>query len=313
MVIIDSVVRQIHEHIARHAPERGGALYGPRGYPLVTHFEFDSHARTTSVSYVPSTQLIDNVQRVEREANLQFKGVIHSHPRGFARPSAGDERTVASFFRLNPHCSAMALPIVQQCAPDVADAETFLFWFRAERRDPAGRWRGDGYPAVSDVPASSLHRYAVDSDADFAFAESASQTLAGVQVIAEDFHVVPLDEHVTRIVRELAAVDIALTVQPRLNYVKLLNAELVGLVAQGPHGHEFMYFVSLDYPIVAPAVLYRQTGETQMLAVAWNGVSALDDSVGRIVQTLLGVWAGGPPKHLQGHRFSNRLKRTRRR
>ncbi len=131
MIITDLADADIRSRIAAHAPERGGALYGPRGYPLVSHFEFDAEGATTAVSYVPSARLIGNVARVERETGLQFKGIVHSHPAGLTRPSAGDERTVASFFRLNPHISSMALPIVQTLRADGTGA--FLHWYRAER------------------------------------------------------------------------------------------------------------------------------------------------------------------------------------
>lgn len=52
MVITDQAYGQIGAQIAAHAPERGGALYGPRGLPFVTHFEFDPDGLTSAVSSV---------------------------------------------------------------------------------------------------------------------------------------------------------------------------------------------------------------------------------------------------------------------
>ncbi len=80
MILTDLVYQEIREHLALHRPERGGALYGPKNYPVVTHFEYDFDAETSAVSYVPSTRLIKNVSIVEHETGLQLKGIIHSHP-----------------------------------------------------------------------------------------------------------------------------------------------------------------------------------------------------------------------------------------
>lgn len=87
MIVTDLVYQQIREHLARHQPERGGALYGPKDYPIVTHFEYDFDARTTEVSYVPSPRLIANAPRVEKASGLRFKGIVHSHPRGMIQTS----------------------------------------------------------------------------------------------------------------------------------------------------------------------------------------------------------------------------------
>ena len=73
MVITDLVYGEIRSELASQAPERGGALYGSKGYPFVTHFEFDPEGETSSVSYVPSSRLIANVPKVEAETGLQFE------------------------------------------------------------------------------------------------------------------------------------------------------------------------------------------------------------------------------------------------
>ena len=65
MIITDLALVDIRLNIASHRPERGGALYGPKGHAAVTHFEFDAEGATSAVSYVPSRRLIDNVRAVE--------------------------------------------------------------------------------------------------------------------------------------------------------------------------------------------------------------------------------------------------------
>lgn len=272
MVITDQVFGQIRTQIAAYAPERGGALYGPRGFPFVTHFEFDPDGLTSAVSYVPSSRLIANVQRVEQETGLQFKGIVHSHPDGFIRPSLGDEQTVGSFFRLNPHFAAMALPIVQQ----QRGAEPFLRWYRAERReDPvAGRAR---LPFGQRVAAAA-----------------AVTPGAGVEVLDEEFHVLPIAAHVERIVGVLREAGLELTPCATLQSLKVQNAELVGLVAASAAGHEFMYFVSIDYPVVPPVVLCQVGGTTEQLRFAWDGFGDPERCLQVIARTLALRWRPEP-------------------
>jgi proteasome lid subunit RPN8/RPN11 len=251
MVITDLVYEDIRAHIAQHQPERGGALYGPRNYPFVTHFEFDPDAETSSVSYVPSSRLIAHVPRVEAETGLQFKGIIHSHPSGITRPSGGDEQTIASFFRMNPHVSTVALPIVQPVHG--RGQSEFMHWYRAERRGEAARSRP-------------------------------------VEVIMEEFHVIPLASHVAQLVRGLASHGFHMTVSPKIQPLRVQNAELVGLVAASSQGHEFMYFVSLDYPVLAPVVLYQKRANTEYLRFCWDGMGDPADSLPQIVELLSQEW-----------------------
>ena len=236
--VTDSVYEQIRALIACHAPERGGALYGPRHVPFVTHFEFDAEGATTAVSYVPSSRLIANVPRVERETGLEFKGVVHSHPWGVTRPSGGDERTVATFFRLNPHFAALELPIVQQ-----ADgASEFIHWYRVKR----------GGNTTLNLPWRQ-------ADVD-------------VEVFKESFHVLPLLAHVKQIVKQLGDSGFLLEIEERVQTLQVRNACFVGLLASSPDGRELMYYVSVDYPIVPPLVLFRAHRRTEQLRFEWSGL-----------------------------------------
>lgn len=262
MVITDVVCEEIYQHIAVHSPERGGALYGPQGYPFVTHFEFDPNAQTSAVSYVPSSNLIANVPRVERETGLQFKGIIHSHPRGIIRPSGGDEATVASFFRLNPHIASMALPIVQQAS---SRKDRFLHWYRAERR--------------KTMPLSSPPWLGM-----------AAPQREPVSIIAEEHHVLPLAEHVNEIVFHLKSKGLHLDVHNGVQSLKIQNASLIGLVASSIGGHEMMYFVSPDYPVVGPVVLYQRRGTTNHLQMQWDGLSSPLKSLHEIADLLSEEW-----------------------
>jgi proteasome lid subunit RPN8/RPN11 len=262
MIMTDLVYDEIRSELASHRPERGGALYGPKGYPAVTHFEYDAEGETSAMSYVPSSRLVANVVRVERETGLQFKGIVHSHPPGLLRPSSGDAKTVQTYFRLNPHVSAMALPIVQELTVDaVGDSPRFLHWYRAERRKPARR----------------RHLFEEDDAGD-------------VAILDEAMHVLPLHAHVTKLLELLAAEGLHLRCEPKVQHLKLRHAELLGLIAQDDFGHEFMYFVSLDYPVMTPVVLYQQDKTTCNLPILWNGIEAAEESLAAIARSLCNEW-----------------------
>jgi hypothetical protein len=182
------------------------------------------------------------------------------------RPSGGDRRTVRSFFRLNPHVAAMALPIVQELRDDALGLPAaFLHWYRAERRAPGRRGAFE------------------NGDAD-------------VEILDEDVHVVPLHAHVDGVLDALAQRALHLRCEPKVQHLRLANAELIGLVAQDDAGRELMYFVSLDYPVIAPVVLYREDGTTRHLSVLWNGLEAVEASLAALAQALADAWhAAAPP------------------
>jgi hypothetical protein len=270
VLIVDCVYEEIRQHLGRWAPERGGALYGLRGHPCITHFEYDEAGETTAGSYVPSVRLVASVQRVEAETGLEFKGIIHSHPRGFVRPSGQDERAVAKFFELNPHFSHMALPIVQEVSDDDGHPEVpFLYWYRAER----ARSRPNPVASVWQTRGT------------------VSEQL-GVHVTQEDFHVLQVHGHARLIGMNLGEVGGEASepvLSSKVQHIQLMGADLVGLVCS-TGGREFMFFVSLGYPVASPLVLYEVDGSTRSLQVAWDGTADPIDQLGQIARSLMSAW-----------------------
>ncbi len=113
----DAVLRQIERDIATNPPESGGALLGPIGKPIITHFIMDDRAQTSGASYLPSRQLTERVQQLELQLGVEFKGVIHSHPGGYDRPSGPDEEAMLEGLNLNPHMPFFVAPIVTLLRP----------------------------------------------------------------------------------------------------------------------------------------------------------------------------------------------------
>ena len=107
MFVLDAVLRAIEGALAALPPERGGALLGPRGRPLVTRFESDPESSGSAVSWRPSRALDARVKALEREEELELKGLVHSHPPGQDRPSAKDAAEVGEGLRRNGHLGCL--------------------------------------------------------------------------------------------------------------------------------------------------------------------------------------------------------------
>jgi len=57
VVFTDDVLDEIERTVAAHRPERGGALLGPVGQPVVTQFLHDTAAATSGSTDRKSTRL----------------------------------------------------------------------------------------------------------------------------------------------------------------------------------------------------------------------------------------------------------------
>jgi molybdopterin/thiamine biosynthesis adenylyltransferase/proteasome lid subunit RPN8/RPN11 len=107
-----AVLVEIASKIAAHDPERGGALLGIVDKPEVSYLILDQYAATTSASYHPSQWLLHKVQEIEARTNLQFKGVIHSHPDGLDRLSSPDYEGIREGLEINPHLPYFIAPVI---------------------------------------------------------------------------------------------------------------------------------------------------------------------------------------------------------
>lgn len=116
MYLADWVLRAVDAEVGAHPPERGGALLGPRQRPILTHFVPDPEAVVSSTTYAPSRQLAARVNELERGADVELKGIVHSHRGGLDRPSEQDALELAAGLRHNPHLASYAGPIVSGTA-----------------------------------------------------------------------------------------------------------------------------------------------------------------------------------------------------
>jgi len=156
--VLDAVLRAIEAALAAHPAERGGALLGPRGRPLVSRFEPDPDGGGTAVSWRPSRALDARVKALEREDELELKGLVHSHPPGQDLPSAKDAEELGEGLRLNGHLACYLGPIVTAgaaapLAPHEAALPSGKIAFFAGWRAPGGAGSADVRPLpVAVVP-----------------------------------------------------------------------------------------------------------------------------------------------------------------
>jgi len=106
------ILDEIGRVIGTQRPELGGGLLGPQGQEIVSLFIFDEEAQVTGASYSPSRSLARKIREIESSTNLEWKGVVHSHPGGLNRPSSGDDVEITNNFRLNQHMKLFFCPIV---------------------------------------------------------------------------------------------------------------------------------------------------------------------------------------------------------
>lgn len=144
LYIDDHVLEMIKREIGDLPPERGGALLGEPGRPMITKFIFDPLAYTTRSTYMPSRRLNQLVRQAEKEEGLEYKGIIHSHPGGYDHPSSQDLRELRTGLNLNKHMPYYLVPIVtelrESCTNDheVASGKmkvSFYAGFRQEQQE----------------------------------------------------------------------------------------------------------------------------------------------------------------------------------
>ena len=110
--IFDTVLETIASTIGSRPAETGGALLGSYGNSLIVDFVYDEDGEVTGASYVPSAGLTQLVQRNELDRNLQFKGVVHSHPGNYDSPSGPDEDSFLAGLKANLELGRYLAPII---------------------------------------------------------------------------------------------------------------------------------------------------------------------------------------------------------
>jgi proteasome lid subunit RPN8/RPN11 len=240
VAFLDSVLEQIEEHVARFPPERGGALLGPVGQPLVTEFIFDPEARTSGVTFTPSRSLADRVRaRESADQQIELKGILHSHPGNMSRPSQGDHHAYEDSLDGAPWLGRLVAPIVTvgtrlRRGHDVSLPSGTMSVYVAERRP--------------DAPAG---------------------------VVVE-----PAEPHVLRISRDLKSLASALNGTAEPPFITDIEGQAYVAGVVGCEGFDLQVLVGPAYPFTPPVVIAARHPEAKgyltepRLGLRWDGDDA---------------------------------------
>jgi proteasome lid subunit RPN8/RPN11 len=129
-----SVYEAIRNSIGKLPAENGGLLGGDVKARVVTHFFFDTGAKTSRVSYTPDIERINARLKEWDKVAARLLGFVHSHPPGLQEPSAGDVQYAARILEANPDLPGLVIPIVASSG-DASDFAMHLFVATRKRGD----------------------------------------------------------------------------------------------------------------------------------------------------------------------------------
>src|SRR5580698_10473558 len=237
VAFLDSVLDQIEEHIARFPPERGGALLGPVGQPLVTEFIFDPEAVTSGMTYTPSRWLADKVRaRESADPQIEFKGILHSHPGDMSWPSKGDHNAYEDSLQGAPWLGRLVAPIVT-----------------------VGTRPSHGHEVP--LPSGTMSVY---------IAERRPGSPGGVVVE-------PAEPHVLKVSRDLESLASALGGTAEPPFVTDIEGQTYVAGVVGCEDFDLQVLVGPAYPFTAPVVIAARRPEAKenlaepRLGLHWNG------------------------------------------
>ena len=146
------LIRDVYDEIARSVgevrAETGGALGWHEDEDVIRYFWFDHTSRNTGATYSPDHEALNAMFRSDwNPKGIRLAGFVHSHPSGFARPSAGDLDYARRILAAIPDLPHLFLPIVQT-VPDTGAFRLVPFLVVRDGNsvvDQAGGLGGAGY------------------------------------------------------------------------------------------------------------------------------------------------------------------------
>lgn len=196
LTILDDVTDAVERNLLAFPPERGGALLGPSGLPVVTAFIYDEKAATTGTSYVPSEWLTEQVREHEQISGTELKGIIHIHPDWLDRLSGPDHQAVACGLDANPHLCIYLCPIGTRVPRSKAVRENDMWleggklsWYVGRRKRPHGISISEVTARVLPIGSDSravAEYLGVDPVADMGVVELEGRQFYGRQIVLSE-------------------------------------------------------------------------------------------------------------------------------
>lgn len=126
------VYDQICNTIGRRPPESGGILGSSDGGKTIDRFYFDATAKVTGGTYSPDTEVINRVLAHWDTQDILLVGFVHSHPKGYAKPSEGDYRYVKAIMSALNITDDFFMPIVIVNDPPDGKINLYAYTFRTD-------------------------------------------------------------------------------------------------------------------------------------------------------------------------------------
>lgn len=106
--ITQEVINQIQKTIGTYPIETGGIIGGSD--TCINHFCFDDHKSENS--YVPNVSFLNEIITEWASEDVEFLGIIHSHPDFSSGPSLEDLQYAVELKKRNPFINRLFFPIV---------------------------------------------------------------------------------------------------------------------------------------------------------------------------------------------------------
>lgn len=292
-------MQDINKYIASHPPERGGALLGPVGKPIITDMIPDPQAQTTGASYFPSLELTERVQQIEKCGFLEFKGVIHSHPGSLDRPSEPDKIAFREGLKINSHMPCFVAPIVTMNYNSTSSNQL------REHELPLGNGKISFYAAYrSQENGVTLKTPIVEEISEEELAKILPEK-PSVLNSASEFARMQLQKDL-----ETICLSFGSDKDPEIFWTEIEEGIpiLAGRVILNGD-LELLFLINESYPDTPPNVLMTSPkGETEELQIPW---SLEIDKSKRLVTALREVIKGHPPyRKVYGSKKKLRLPQT---
>ena len=130
----DNVYQQICSTIGARPAESGGMLGSSDGGKTIDAYYFDVSSANSSNTYTPDTNALNRIIGEWNQRGIQFCGMIHSHPLGYAGPSLPDyEYADRILTAMKLPRNLIYLPIVQVHDP-AKHQITIHFYVRTDRQ-----------------------------------------------------------------------------------------------------------------------------------------------------------------------------------
>ena len=127
MYFIDySIYRSIIDIIG-NSPIESGGIIGIKNN-TVCSFYFDCFAKHNDSSYTPSINILNDIIKEWKKEEIDFIGIVHSHPNGYKLPSKNDTLYARMLLDTNENLPFVIFPIVT-----MDDEEIFIFFYKYDK------------------------------------------------------------------------------------------------------------------------------------------------------------------------------------